>query len=401
MYGLGASFTELAVRNRPFLFMPDLSNANSTGGLAVNCAGSVVAYAANSLRWDCLNGRRAIVVEAGETNIIPDNTAASTAFNYEGRADWNQDTALAPDGVSQADKLCATAEDGSHYSRVRDYGTDNSPVTFSVCLKAAELDEINLGVYDTDDVSNQFRVELNLTTGEITNGIVFGNAVLLDMKSTPLIDGWTLFSITGTPNTLGAGGTIFVQLQLVKGGTASFLGDGVEGIHVWLPDLKQTAAYSSPILTTGTPASRATDIVTVPLTGDYTNGVRVRGTFRMEDDINTNFDRLFQLDDEIGNQVVVFWWSTVAMAYRLQVFSGAVLRLQYDYDGAGIGDLLDIDITFTSSGVTGSINGDEIDETPSGGFPAVATAYLGNRASGDRAPTRLLCSKFIVEGVTS
>ncbi len=66
--GIGLGLTIARVGGAAFV--AGLSNANATGGIALSCAGSLLAYAANTLRWGCLDGKRAVLVEATATNFV-------------------------------------------------------------------------------------------------------------------------------------------------------------------------------------------------------------------------------------------------------------------------------------------------------------------------------------------
>ena len=282
----------------------DLSNVNSTGGYAIGCDGSLVAYVANALRWGCLDGKRAILVEAGATNFF---------LNSE------------------------------------------TPATQSIT------------------VSSQPYTVSFWGPGTIT------------------------FSGSHSGSLVGTGENDRVSVTFTA--SAGVLNCTVSGV-VSRAQVESGAVATSYIVTAGSADSRAADLVTAPLTGDYTNGVRVRGTFRL-DAIAGNFDRLFVLDDDTSANRILFYRHKTAENFQLSVVDGGANQGVIIYSGATLGDTLDVDLTITPDAISGTINGDVVSAALSGAYTAPTIARLGHSFGGANIPARLLCSKFLASVVAA
>jgi hypothetical protein len=372
---LGLGLNEIAAFGRP-AFIPCLSNANATGGIALSCAGSLLAYAANTLRWGCLDGKRAVLVEAAATNLIAAYAAPTDLTGIALRSGSTGTLSVVADIADQAEAGISGMTNGKAYL------LDNSTGTTTATMY------IN-GPFATDQ---DFAASVWLRAG--TSGIAptirtgYGNYTVHDAPA-----GTAYSRAYFTKSDLTTGGYASQDLLWVRvpaGGTA----------YVALPQAEQGAAQpSSYIRTSGVAATRAADLVTAPITADVSGGVRVRGTFRM-DAVKGDYDRVFQLDD-----------GTTANAFWLLWLKGSPDRLywQYKFNGDNIaggpagfialGETFDCDVTATGDGVSGVVNGVQFSKTFSSTPAPVTNARIGGDSIGANIPARLLCSEFIVTGV--
>ncbi|MDF2143192.1 hypothetical protein [Paenirhodobacter sp. CAU 1674] len=372
------------------LFIPGLSNANLTGGYAVNCAGSLLAYAANTLRWGCLDGQRAVLVEAGVTNLAmqsdpnPDGvvlydatvTATLSAVSVTGAAlrIARTTTGITNRGYALTSNIASGAVVGSKY-----------------CLSAF-VRSTGTGAKFQWNAGLQVWMEPSGSIGSSVYGAFNGSAVT--SGSIYAGDGWYLLWIAATATGSATAGYIWLH--------------GGGGLWPWNNPVGSSAEYAgaqleigaiptSRIYTSGAAATRAADLVTAPITADVSGGVRVRGTFRMEA-VTGGYDRVFQVDDGNNDDRIALYRDTVAGSFKAEVYSAGVSQVVAAYSGAGIGDVLDVDLIFSASGISGTINGDVVSAAGSGGYTPPTIARIGAAVSGS-VPARLLCSEFLVTGV--
>jgi hypothetical protein len=387
MYGIGASFTEMAVRTKSSRFISGLANANSTDSWALSCARSLVAYAPTTLRFGCLSGQRAILVEAGATNLLTYATASASTG-------WTASSATATDldldalGVFPGVSIAST---GATWHRL--LHTDTPTVTNGVSY--------HLQVYFKFGTSGLLRPTLrNVAGGTETRGdiAVSGNSGWLSSAGTLTnvsltavgIEGVYRVDATFVPNFTGALSIGFGPASAVSGQDVVLLGAQFE----------TGPSGTSFINSAGAATARDADLVTAPITADVSADVRVRGTFRVELE-KDEYNIIFALDTgNLANRIVMNWQKSTA-TFNVALFSGGTKQGDFSYSGAALGDTVEVDLTFTASAITGTINGDAVSQALAGAYTPPATARIGHTAGGASIPGRLLCSKFIVTGVSA
>ncbi|WP_226552986.1 phage head spike fiber domain-containing protein [Celeribacter naphthalenivorans] len=368
-FGFGFDLGSVALLGGSDALMPSLSNVNSTGGYALNCSGSLLAYAANEIRYGCLDGRQAILVEAGATNLMPysgDFGGFGMSEDSPSRVTITPNYAEAPDGTMTAALVEILAQYGA--------------VQLLDIISAAAAS----GVTYTGSIWSKW-------IGGNDNLHIRGSGLgLVYLTPITVTDEWTRHSGSWTGN--GTNGMGLVVQDRNNSGWGSFL--------IWGAQLEEGPLPTSYIPTNGAAASRAADLVTAPLTGDYPNGVRVRGTFRL-DAIAGNFDRLFALDDGTTNNRILFYRHKTAGNFQMSVVAGGASQGVMSYSGSTLGETLEVDLTITPDAISGTINGDTVSAALSGAYTAPTIARLGHSLGGVNIPARLLCSKLLVSEVAA
>lgn len=365
-------------------FIAGLSNANATGGIALSCAGSLLAYAPNTLRWGCLDGKMAVLVEAGETNILSGQTLASITMTGDPHF------AFPPFPASR--KFVASAGTGPRYA----YSFSNfsavsgSTYAISVWVASSERYVVLLGG-STAFGTGKYAV-FDLLLGTVMHAVDC-NARITRMT------GMSMVAITTTAILTTPGGSYGVGLSDgTQTRTPSVVTLGGETLMVFGGQVEAGSTPTSYIPTTGGAATRAADLVTAPITADVSGGVRVRGRFRL-DAANGDFDRVFQLDDDDDNNRMYLLWDTGSSKFSAGLYSGGVRQGFIVIDGQALGDLIEFDLTYAPASITGMFNGTPVSQPLSGGYTAPTIARLGNTTGGTNIPASLLCSEFIITGV--
>lgn len=152
--------------------------------------------------------------------------------------------AVAPDGTTTAEKLVDNTTNGQHLVQQMVKCAPNKPYRVAVYVKAAELTECRVILYDAG--SNFYGVNLNLSSGvaTVTSG---GTVNSSSYTVTDAGSGWYLVTITGTipsPSSSQYGITINTS-----SGGVSYAGTG-QGIYVWAASLQEASADSSYLKTT-------------------------------------------------------------------------------------------------------------------------------------------------------
>lgn len=382
MIGIGLGLTMARVGALPFIF--GLSNANATGGTALSCAGSLLAYAQNTLRWGCLDGKRAVLVEAAATNLLSGQVHNSDTMT--GGASY----ALTP--FPSVLIFTAPAGTGGRYV----YPTSTISVT----------------------VDSTYTVSAWVASSEryVT---VFGGTVAFGKSKyavIDLIDGAVIHAVGCTASATKMLGMCRVTMTAAATSTTtswpygvaisdgsnsrfpSIVTDGTETLTVFGGQVEAGSAATSYIPTSGSAATRAADLVTAPITADVSNGVRVRGTFRM-DAVKGGYDRVFQFDDGDNDNSMTLHWVAALGAFRVEQWANSVSQGGVNVAGPELGDTCQFDISFTPAGVVGVLAGVSFSFAGAGGYVVPTVARLGSNTIGGAIPARLLCSKFLVSGV--
>ena len=379
--GLGLG---IAMQKMPPSFMPGLSNANATGGYAANCAGSLLAYAPNTLRWGCLDGKRAVLVEAGATNILPGQTHVSNTMT--GGSQFAQvpfpsvRIFTAPAGTGGRYAYCL-----SKFSAVA-----GSTYTVSAWVVSSERYVTILGGSDAFGTDKYAVVD-------VIDGAVI-HAVGCTASVTKML-GMCRVTMTTTASATTAAGSYGVAVSDGSNNRIpSIVTDGTETLTVFGGQVEAGSAATSYIPTSGAATTRAADLVTAPITADVSGGVRVRGTFRL-DAVKGGYDRVFQLDNGSNDNRMFLLWDAASSKFQIGLYNGNVGQGFVLFDGPALGDLIEFDLTYTPASITGMFNGVPVSKSLSGGYTPPTTARLGSIPIGTSVPARLLCSEFLVTGV--
>jgi hypothetical protein len=114
---------------------------------------------------------------------------------------------------------------------------------------------------DSGSVSNAGQAIFNLTNGTVGSATVDGTFTNASASIQALPNGWYRCSVTATT---GTETTVRIRIRLVSGAsTVSYTGDNTSGIFIWQAQLETGSVATSPIVTTGSTASRVADVVSL------------------------------------------------------------------------------------------------------------------------------------------
>ena len=190
------------------------------------------------VEWDADRNRLGLLVEVARTNLIA-NSDFDAGVSQSG-VTITANASESPDGLENATSLDLTASGGFAYFTVS--VTAGTEYTWSWFAKAGTATTWVKAVYDTTNAAFVSREEYTLTSGQN-----YGN-------------GWYRHTETFTAPT----GCTQVRVYAIRGTTNSGSPAGVQGTtFVWGGQLEADAFASSIIRTTGSTATRSSDVATL------------------------------------------------------------------------------------------------------------------------------------------
>lgn len=186
---------------------------------------AVIAAAA---RFETIDGRIAIRIEEGTTNIL--SALRSTGFD-SGRwttfdASVADNVIAAPDGTMTADKLVESSLNSAHRAYVFLGDLSATPVTHSVYAKAGERSWVAIG-----SGANANLAYYNLAAGTLGTVPASVTATI-----TPLPNGWYRLTYS---RSAGAASDHIIIYPKTGNGVGSYLGNGVSGVYLWHAQVEQ------------------------------------------------------------------------------------------------------------------------------------------------------------------
>jgi hypothetical protein len=189
------------------------------------------------------------------------------------------DAAVAPDGLTTADKYILPSGVGSGSSSLRQtISKAASSLTYVVSLfsKADEHNTVRFLFRDSASAANNAQAWFNLTSGTISSGPsaagTFSNA---SAQIIPYPNGWyrcVLIATTGTETSID-----LRVLQYLNNAVQT--GDDTKGLFVWGVDTKQNDTLTSYVPTTSAAVTRAVDSAT------FSTDLTTSGTILIEHDV--------------------------------------------------------------------------------------------------------------------
>jgi len=248
-------------------------NVIGSNGLYQSVANNVPAFEFNTD-----GSYRGLLVEPGATNLALRSQEFQTSWTtLQASISTDVVATTAPDGTNTADKLVEnTATDEHRVTQSITKAASATTYTVSVFAKSTERN-MQLAI-DSGSVSNAGQAIFNLTNGTVGSATVDGTFTNASASIQALPNGWYRCSVTATT---GTETTVRIRIRLVSGAsTVSYTGDNTSGIFIWQAQLETGSVATSPIVTTGSTASRVADVVS--LTGASSLIGQTEGTLYME-----------------------------------------------------------------------------------------------------------------------
>ena len=236
----------------------------ASGGTFLGSDGLLQTAANNipRIEYDATGAVKGLLIEQARTNLVTysNDFTTSSWTRYRVSIASNVSGVTAPDGSETVDKMIPNS--ANHEHRVWD-GVSSTAVgeTYSVYAKSAGYDYVWLGYYE--GAVYGYAV-VNLTNGVVTAS----NTANYSVEAST--NGFYRISVTKT-----ASGTNPRYISISPSPTASptlnsnnaplYTGDGTSGIYVWGAQIEAGAFPTSYIPTTGSTATRAKDVASIPV----------------------------------------------------------------------------------------------------------------------------------------
>lgn len=219
---------------------------------------------------------RGFLVEESRTNLFLRSAEFDDAAWGRSLATVTPNAALAPNGLTVADTLVATAASGEHFAEQAFSVTSGITYTVAAFVKSSGLTDIGLRFTVASlwgGASPQVRFDLSAGTATTTAGTIIQSSIR------NIGNGWRRISMSASCTSSGATSG---RIQLMSGVNNSFTGDGVSGVHLWGADNGPGAFDTSHIPTTSATVTRARDfaVISGAAFSDWFNPLE--GTFVVE-----------------------------------------------------------------------------------------------------------------------
>lgn len=218
------------------------------------------------VEYDAATGENlGVSFEDGSTNLAVRSEAFENASWTKTRSSITENATKSPDGTLSADNLIEDGTASSTHQTTQSVSfTSGNVYTLSYFVKAKERTEcfLQLGNAAFPASASAF---FDLLLGTV--GALGGGADSATIKSVG--DGWFRCSVTATSDS-SVSSTI--ELMTAVSGSTSYNGDSSSGIYVWGAQVEVGAIASSYIMTEGSTATRASEDLSIPSLGHYSNG---------------------------------------------------------------------------------------------------------------------------------
>jgi len=242
---LNASFTRASVKN--------VLQGSSLVQLAANQFGTAL---------DPSTGLYGANIEGAATNLVLRNTDNSNDYWVYTNGSCSGSAITAPDGTSTAYPYVEAASTTSHY-----VGSGSITVTSGTTYTYSGFFKPNgRNVVQFTPPSSQFSgtsyINFDATSISVTASSGTSNHVMF-----PVGSGWFYIAFSIAATATGGDSTFRYgpQSSTTAGRVAAYAGDGTSGVCVWGGQLETGTVSTSPILTTGSTATRAAEKLVVPL----------------------------------------------------------------------------------------------------------------------------------------
>ena len=207
---------------------------------------------------------KGLLIEEARTNLQPDNNSLETKSATNLTTTANATTA--PDGKNTAVKLTIDAGETESPRLLVGSGQDNPSNVSSIFAKAGEgsFNKIGLGAWNYAGYTAV--AYFDLTTGTFDYIAKTSNRDISDYGIEPVGNGW--YRIWIKPLNDSGVGFVFVASDdstVSSGKNSATAGNGSDGLYIWGHQVEAGAFPTSYIPTTGSTATRAADVASIPV----------------------------------------------------------------------------------------------------------------------------------------
>lgn len=350
----------------------------------VDADGLVASAAADTIREEfapLTGARRGWLLERAATNLLLRSEDFAAGDWSKTNATVSADAGTAPDGAAAADRLVETTGTGEHGAAQGFAATSGQAYALSCWLKAGERGKAVLRLSGAAFSTAQ-AARFDLSTGGVT---VTSGAPATQIEEFP--GDWFRCAIVAAATSTD---TAAAGILLVDGADAiSYTGNASNGLQAWGAMLEAGDCATSYVPTTSATATRAADLVTLPLTGlirpsEFT----VLCHFMVPQIVQAAPRIAAALSNGAGTEQVRLGWSTGGANLTDGVIAGGA----HQYGGAGDAGpeslaalvLMKHAIRVKANDLAGCWNGTLNDADTGATMPGgLTTLHLGSREGGN------------------
>jgi hypothetical protein len=200
----------------------------------------------------------------------------------------------APDSTNTANKFVGNSSVALHALTKSTVFIANTTYTFSIYLKKAELQYIQLGLDDGNANGASVNIDLNTMTA-VSSPVIRGTGTGFSVTITSVGSGWSRIALTGNPSSAIATTRVAI-VQIDTSGaawTASSTGNGTSGYLIWGAQLEANLTANTYIPTTttavyGTPTLSFSGVAGLGLQSDGSLYVSPAGTGALQAQATTS-----------------------------------------------------------------------------------------------------------------
>ena len=209
------------------------------------------------IEYDPITGEcKGLLIEESRTNLVGWSDTFNSVMWSKFSTSVSHDMATAPNGGTGADKLIEDTSSAQHRITQGVTVADNTVLTASIFVKAAERTRCRLSINAKDSTfpGAFFDLELGFVVSTVSSP--------LSVDITPIGDGW--FRLSVAANVKSGASPVGLNFYLIPGGsTISYTGDGTSGLYIWGAQLEAGSFPTSYIKTEATAVTRGADNASV------------------------------------------------------------------------------------------------------------------------------------------
>ena len=253
------------------------------------------------IEYDSDGNRLGLLVEEARTNLVTYSEDFSQWVN-QASSDSVASDITAPDGTQNTIEIIEEASINYHSVYIV-FGAASANWTVSVYIKQKNLGRyIQLRPFGLGS-------DVAWVTFDPSDGSVYesGGAYLVNTDSQFIGDGWYRVSMTCSESLLSGDGIQFSITDGTSGELPVYTGDGTSGVYVWGAQLEAGSFPTSYIPTSGSTATRSSDVATIGVSefgynsseGTVFVDFNASGWFNQPND--GNFSRVFEFGGNTGS----------------------------------------------------------------------------------------------------
>jgi hypothetical protein len=227
---------------------PGWTFTRASTGYAQTSAGALTAFASGELR----RTDKGVLIEGARTNLCLRSQEFDDAAWTKVMAAFTANATTAPDGTSTADLLTEDASAGVTHRTFQNFTF--SAVQYALSVYAKPNGRTWLGLRTPSGIISYFNLSGAGSVGTLNH---------TSSGIQALANGWYRCWIVWTA---GAASSAFGFDLASADATSTYNGDGTSGVYIWGGQLEASAFQSSYVPTTTASATRAADVLTVPVT---------------------------------------------------------------------------------------------------------------------------------------